>query len=103
MDTCFDIALLSETWFNSTHNISLPEYSIIRKAVENRGVGNNDLKTIPFCCIDFNVIINLGIKIKGIQKHIGRSELFSVSAYKPPNVNLTSEDFEQVFRLLKTV
>nr|CAI5820850.1 unnamed protein product [Callosobruchus analis] len=101
-DTKADIVILSETWYKSIHNITLRGYNVIRK---DRGDGKGGVaiflrNNIPFKQISFeNLTSNL--EICGVDITYDNTNISVMSAYKPPNVTISTNDYIEVFSRLQ--
>nr|CAI5862750.1 unnamed protein product [Callosobruchus analis] len=99
----FDIALISETWFKSTHNINLKHFNVIRKDRANAsgGVAIFISKALSYEIITFSNNFNQDIEVCGINALMDSYKISVISLYRPPNIRATSQDYINIFRHAK--
>nr|CAH7749570.1 unnamed protein product [Callosobruchus chinensis] len=99
----FDIALVSETWYKPSYNVSFKNFNVIRKDRLNGygGVAIFVSKSIQYEIINFSHNFNEDIEVCGINVFMDGRKLSVISLYRPPNVRASRSDYINIFRQLK--
>ena len=103
-NTQFDVGLLCETWYKPNYNIVFSGFNIIRKdrALGKGGIAIFLKKSLPFTLIDFGHNYNKNLEIVGVNITVGKTKISLVSLYRPPNIQVTTNDYIDIFNKLES-
>lgn len=100
IDTCCDVALISETRYKPGQIVNIPGYQVIRKDHRSGKWGVAILVSIKFTYQQLSLGTNISKKLElcGIDLIIHNKKVSFISVYRPNKINVSSGEYINLFK-----